>query len=54
MAIGLLMAVLVRPGERISPDTRAQLMATYASDASGRVEAAGVTTFGGDRIVSVT
>ena len=54
VVIGLLMVVLVRPGERISPDTRAQLMAIYASDASGRVEAAGVTTFGGHRIVSVS
>ncbi|MEO6444655.1 MAG: cation:dicarboxylase symporter family transporter, partial [Gemmatimonadaceae bacterium] len=51
--LGLVAVVLLRPGERIPPETRSQLMVTYASDASARVESAGLSTFGVDRVASI-
>ena len=35
--LGLIVVSIVRPGERIDPQTRTDLMATYANDASSRV-----------------
>ncbi|MGQ0650478.1 MAG: dicarboxylate/amino acid:cation symporter [Gemmatimonadaceae bacterium] len=51
--LGLVAVTLVRPGERVSAETRSQLMATYASDASDRVEAAATSEFGVETIVNI-
>jgi DAACS family dicarboxylate/amino acid:cation (Na+ or H+) symporter len=52
-ALGLLAVTLVRPGERMPPETRAELMATYASDASSTVRAAATSDFGIQTIVNI-
>ncbi|MGQ0538586.1 MAG: dicarboxylate/amino acid:cation symporter [Gemmatimonadaceae bacterium] len=51
--LGLVVVSIMKPGERISPETRSQLMATYASDASSRVEAAATSDFGVNTIVNI-
>jgi DAACS family dicarboxylate/amino acid:cation (Na+ or H+) symporter len=51
--LGLVVVSVMRPGERIPAETRAQLMATYATDASSRVEAAASSTFGIETIVNI-
>jgi len=51
--LGLVAVSTVRPGERISAETRTSLMATYAGDASSRVEAAATSTFGIETIVNI-
>ena len=51
--LGLVVVSIVRPGERISPETRTQLMATFATDASTRVEAAATSDFGVQTIVNI-
>lgn len=52
-ALGLMAVALIRPGERMSPETRAELMATYASDASSTVRAAAVQDFGIQTIINI-
>lgn len=52
-ALGLLAVSLVRPGERMPPETRAELMATYATDASTTVRAAATSDFGIQTIVNI-
>lgn len=52
-AVGLIAVTLVRPGERMPPETRAELMATYATDASTTVRAAATSDFGIQTIVNV-
>jgi DAACS family dicarboxylate/amino acid:cation (Na+ or H+) symporter len=51
--LGLIVVSFVRPGERISNETRENLMATYAGDASSRVEAAATSNFGVETIVNI-
>ncbi|MGQ0764377.1 MAG: dicarboxylate/amino acid:cation symporter [Gemmatimonadota bacterium] len=51
--LGLVIVSIVRPGERIPPETRSELMATYATDASSRVEAAATSTFGIETLVNI-
>jgi DAACS family dicarboxylate/amino acid:cation (Na+ or H+) symporter len=51
--LGLVVVSVVRPGERISNETRENLMATYAGDASSRVEAAATSNFGVETIVNI-
>jgi len=51
--LGVILVSMVRPGERIPPDVRANLMATYATDASSKVEAAATSDFGIQTIVNI-
>ncbi|MGQ0815671.1 MAG: dicarboxylate/amino acid:cation symporter [Gemmatimonadota bacterium] len=51
--LGLILVSIVRPGERISLETRTDLLATYATDASSKIEAAAQTTFGIETIVNI-
>ncbi len=52
-ALGLIAVSLLRPGERMPPETRAELMATYATDASATVRAAATSDFGIQTIVNI-
>lgn len=52
-ALGLIAVSIIRPGERMPPETRAELMATYATDASTTVRAAATSDFGIQTIVSI-
>ncbi len=51
--LGLIVVNLMRPWERVTPETREALMARFAGDASGRVEAAGATEFGMNVLVNI-
>jgi DAACS family dicarboxylate/amino acid:cation (Na+ or H+) symporter len=51
--LGLVAVSVVRPGERISNDTRTSLMEAYAGDASSRVEAAALSNFGVETLVNI-
>jgi DAACS family dicarboxylate/amino acid:cation (Na+ or H+) symporter len=51
--LGLVAVSTVRPGERISAETRTSLMETYAGDASSRVEAAATSSFGIETLVNI-
>lgn len=51
--LGLIIVSFVRPGERIPEATRRELMATYANDASAKVEAAATSDFGIQTIVNI-
>ena len=51
--IGLTLVQLFKPGSRITPETRAELMATYAGDASSKVQAAATSTFGIETFVNI-
>lgn len=51
--LGLVVVNLMRPWERVTPETRAELMERFAGDASTRVEAAAMSTFGMDTLVNV-
>jgi len=51
--LGLVIVSLVRPGERIPEATRTELMATYATDASSKVEAAATSDFGVQTLVNI-
>jgi DAACS family dicarboxylate/amino acid:cation (Na+ or H+) symporter len=53
VAVGLLLVHLVRPGSRITPEVRAELMATYAGDAATRVAVPEPTSFGIQTLVNV-
>jgi dicarboxylate/amino acid:cation (Na+ or H+) symporter, DAACS family len=53
VTIGLIMVALLRPGTRITPEVRTQLLQTYASDAASKVEAAETTTFGIETFVNI-
>lgn len=50
--LGLVMVNIVRPGTRVEPAVRAELLATYAGDASSRVEAAQQSEFGIETLVN--
>lgn len=51
--IGLIAVNIFRPGEQLDPTVRAELLQTYAGDASSRVEAARMTNFGVETVVNI-
>ncbi len=51
--LGLVVVSFARPGERIPVETRTELMATFAGDASSKVEAAAMSNFGIETIVNI-
>jgi DAACS family dicarboxylate/amino acid:cation (Na+ or H+) symporter len=51
--LGLVAVNAVRPGERLAPAIRAELLQTYAQDASSRVQAAATSNFGIETIVNI-
>lgn len=51
--LGLMIVSAIRPGEGLDPAVRAQLLQTYATDASSKVEAAATSTFGVETIVNI-
>lgn len=51
--VGIILVLLVRPGSRLDPAVRAELIQTYASDATSKVEAAATSTFGVETLVNV-
>ena len=51
--IGLIAVNLVRPGASLDPTVRAQLLDTYAKDASSKVEAAATSNFGVETLVNL-
>lgn len=52
--LGLVIVNLMRPWERVLPETRAALMERFAGDASSKVEAAGTTSkFGPETFVAI-
>jgi DAACS family dicarboxylate/amino acid:cation (Na+ or H+) symporter len=51
--LGLLLVLAIRPGSRIEPEVRAELLATYATDASAKVEASQQSTFGIETLVNI-
>jgi dicarboxylate/amino acid:cation (Na+ or H+) symporter, DAACS family len=51
--LGLIVVNTMRPWERVSQQTREELMARFANDASGRVEAAQTSEFGIQTLVNI-
>jgi dicarboxylate/amino acid:cation (Na+ or H+) symporter, DAACS family len=51
--LGLIIVSIFRPGAGLDPAIREQLMQTYATDASSRVEAAQTSTFGIETLVNI-
>ncbi|MGQ0733505.1 MAG: dicarboxylate/amino acid:cation symporter [Acidobacteriota bacterium] len=51
--LGLFIVNAMRPWERVSPETRVELMERFAKDASNRVEAAAMPAFGMDTLVNI-
>ncbi len=52
--LGLTVVNVVKPWERVSPETRTQLMEQFSTDAEGRVQAAATTArFGPDTFVNI-
>jgi dicarboxylate/amino acid:cation (Na+ or H+) symporter, DAACS family len=51
--LGLIIVNAMRPWERVSPETRVALMERFAKDASSRVEAAAMSTFGMDTLINI-
>ncbi len=51
--MGILLVFIVRPGSRLDPAVRAELIQTYASDATSKVEAAATSTFGIETAVNI-
>ena len=51
--VGLVLVQLFRPGTRITPEVRAQLLETYAGAAASRVEAAQASDFGIQTLVDI-
>lgn len=52
-ATGLFLVQTLRPGTRLPADVRDNLLATYAGDASSRVETAQASTFGIETLVNI-
>ncbi len=53
VVIGLSVVQMLRPGTRITPEVRTQLLETYAGDAASRMEVASQSTFGIQTLVNV-
>jgi DAACS family dicarboxylate/amino acid:cation (Na+ or H+) symporter len=51
--LGLVVVNIARPWERVTPETRQELMTRFAGDASSRVEAAAMSQFGIDTLVNI-
>ena len=51
--LGLIVVNLIRPWERVTPETRVALLERFSQDASGRVEAAKMATFGMDTLINI-
>jgi DAACS family dicarboxylate/amino acid:cation (Na+ or H+) symporter len=51
--LGLVFVNIARPWERVTPETRQELMDRFAKDASSRVEAAAMSNFGVDTFVNI-
>lgn len=51
--LGLLLVYPVRPGASITPEVRAELMATYSGDAADKLEKAKAADFGVDTFVGI-
>lgn len=51
--MGIIMVVLIRPGSRLAPEVQSELLQTYATDASARVEAAQTSPFGIETVVNI-
>ena len=51
--LGLFVVNTVRPGTRLDPAVRADLLRTYAQDATSKVEAAATSTFGIETLVNI-
>ncbi len=53
VTVGLILVQTLRPGTRITPEVRTQLLETYGSDAAVRMQAAETSTFGIQTLVNV-
>jgi DAACS family dicarboxylate/amino acid:cation (Na+ or H+) symporter len=53
VTVGLILVQMIRPGSRITPEVRTELLATYAGDAAGRVQIAETSTFGMQTLVNI-
>ncbi len=53
VTVGLVLVQTLRPGTRITPEVRTQLMETYGGDAAVRMQAAETSTFGIQTLVNV-
>jgi DAACS family dicarboxylate/amino acid:cation (Na+ or H+) symporter len=51
--LGLLVVNIMRPWERVTPETRQALLDRFAKDASTRVESAAMSQFGMDTLVNI-
>lgn len=51
--LGLVLVSIVRPGSRVDPAVRAELLATYAGDAASKVEASQAGNFGIETLVNI-
>jgi dicarboxylate/amino acid:cation (Na+ or H+) symporter, DAACS family len=51
--LGLFVVNMIRPWERVTPETRAELMDRFAKDASSRVEAAAMSSFGMETLINI-
>ena len=51
--LGLVLVSIVRPGSRVDPTVRAELLATYAGDAASKVEASQAGNFGIETFVNI-
>ena len=51
--IGLTMVALLRPGTRVTPEVRTELLQTYAGDASSKVQASQTNRFGVQTVVNI-
>ena len=52
-ALGLVAVNVVRPGERVPQQVRAELLRSYAQDASSKVQAAATSNFGIETVVNI-
>lgn len=52
-SLGLLLVNIVRPGSRVDPTVRAELLATYAGDAATKVQASQTGNFGIETLVNI-
>jgi DAACS family dicarboxylate/amino acid:cation (Na+ or H+) symporter len=53
VTVGLILVQLVRPGSRITPEVRQELLATYAGDASTGFQVPEATSFGIETVVNI-
>jgi len=51
--LGLVVVNVMRPWDRVAPETRTELMARFAGDAAGRIEASAQQNFGIDTFVNI-